>query len=151
VSLGDLEERAKAFCIALIDGQIGFYRPSERTLTSALEHPEPGDVLRGTPASAGTATGPVRIIRTPDDAPSLRTGEVLVTSMNRPDMGAALDRAFVTDEGGLLCHAAIISREMKKPCVIGIADATLKLRTGDRVEVDGTLGVIKVLSLGEDA
>lgn len=62
-------------------------------------------------------------------------------------MGAALDRAagFITDEGGLLCHAAIISREMKKPCVIATGNATSALKTGDLIEVDGTQGIVKII------
>ena len=53
--------------------------------------------------------------------------------------------AFVTDEGGLLCHAAIIAREMKKPCVIGTGEATRVLRDGDRVRVDADSGMVTKL------
>lgn len=66
--------------------------------------------------------------------------------MTRPEYGVALDRAaaFVTDQGGLLCHAAIIAREMKKPCVIATGNATQVLSDGTIVEVNGTTGLVKI-------
>ena len=71
--------------------------------------------------------------------------------MTRPEMGAALDRAaaFVTDEGGLMCHAAIISREMKKPCVIGTSEATTLLKNKMMVKVNGDRGTVEVVSLDD--
>ena len=53
--------------------------------------------------------------------------------------------AFITDEGGITCHASIIARELKKPCIIGTKIATKVLKDGDMVEVDGNIGVIKIL------
>jgi pyruvate,water dikinase len=53
--------------------------------------------------------------------------------------------AFVTDEGGLTCHAAIVAREMKKPCIIGTKIATKVLKDGDMVEVDANKGIVKIL------
>ena len=54
--------------------------------------------------------------------------------------------AFVTDEGGITCHAAIIAREMKKPCIIGTKNATKVLKDGDIVEVDANTGIVKIIS-----
>ncbi len=67
--------------------------------------------------------------------------------MTFPHFIAAMERcaAFVTDEGGILCHAAIVSREMRKPCVIGTKIATKVLKDGDLVEVDATKGIVRKL------
>ncbi|MDR0791652.1 MAG: phosphoenolpyruvate synthase [Methanomassiliicoccaceae archaeon] len=103
------------------------------------------DVLTtGLGASPGLATGPVKFF---DDGMSLdivKEGDVLVTTMTMPDMVPAMSRAvaIVTDEGGMTCHAAIISRELGTPCVVGTGDATSALRDGMIVTVDGTSGVI---------
>ncbi len=142
-----LSDRAVAFCMVLHDGKIDFYEPA---LADEAENPSNGLVsglLQGVGSSSGTAKGRVRLLLSLDQASELKTGEVLVTTMTRPEMGAALDRAaaFVTDEGGLLCHAAIISREMKKPCVIATAKATKVLQTGDLVEVDGSKGTVRLI------
>jgi pyruvate,water dikinase len=72
---------------------------------------------------------------------------VLVTSMTTPDFIVAMKKAgaIVTDEGGLSCHAAIVSRELKIPCVIGTKIATKVFKDGDRVEVDANKGIVKIL------
>jgi phosphoenolpyruvate synthase/pyruvate phosphate dikinase len=142
-----LAERAVAFCLILRSGKIAFYQPSKVSNNDSSPTLGKISLLHGVASSAGIARGKVRLLRSLDEAKQLKTGEVLVTTMTRPEMGAALDRAiaFVTDEGGLLCHAAIISREMKKPCVIATAKATKVLKTGDLVEVDGTKGVVRII------
>ncbi len=103
--------------------------------------------LHGTPASHGLVTGRVSIVLLPKDMEKVRNGDVLVTQMTTPEYVPAMKRAagFVTDEGGLTCHAAIVSREMKKPCIIGTKIATQVLKDGDRVEVDAIRGIIKKL------
>jgi len=75
-------------------------------------------------------------------------GNILVTVMTAPDMTLAINKAaaIVTDEGGLLCHAAVVSREFKIPCIVGTGNATKVLKNGDLVEVDATNGVVKKLS-----
>ncbi len=67
--------------------------------------------------------------------------------MTRPDYLPAMKKAsaFVTDEGGITCHAAIVAREMKKPCIVGTKIATKILKDGDEVEVDANAGMIRVL------
>ena len=67
--------------------------------------------------------------------------------MTFPNYIAAMEKAaaFVTDEGGILCHAAIIAREMKKPCVIGTKIATQTLKNGDEVEVNANVGMVKII------
>jgi pyruvate,water dikinase len=89
----------------------------------------------------------VRIVLELADLQDIEVGDVLVTPMTRPEYGVALDRAgaFVTDEGGRNCHAAIIAREMGKPCVIATHTGTSTLRDGMLVRVDGAAGTVAVL------
>lgn len=92
--------------------------------------------------------GKVRIIQSSEDLKNLKEGEILVAKMTTTDLiTSQLEKAgaIITDEGGITCHAAIISREMKKPCIIGTRIATKVLKTGDMVEVDATNGVVKKL------
>jgi pyruvate,water dikinase len=84
------------------------------------------------------------VIRAREDASKLADGEVLVTHMTAPDWVPLMRRAaaIVTDSGGMTCHAAIVSRELGIPCVVGTAEGTSVLRDGDLVTVDATRGVI---------
>ena len=105
------------------------------------------EVITGRGAYSGFIRGRVRLVFTEVQAAKMKKGEVLVTPMTTPRMSQAikLARAFVTDEGGLTCHAAIISRELKIPCVIGTKIATQVLKDGDLVEVDANKGIVKKL------
>lgn len=103
--------------------------------------------LHGSTAHPGKVRGRVRVLHSYKEVGTLRRGDILVVSMTTPDYIMAMERAaaFVTDEGGITCHAAIIAREMDKPCVIGVRTATRVLKTGDLVEVDAAHGVVKIL------
>jgi phosphohistidine swiveling domain-containing protein len=105
-------------------------------------------LLTGVAASTGEAIGPVRIVPAAQDADDLREGEVLVTTMTYPSMVAAMQRAaaIVTDDGGLLSHAAVTARELGKPCVIDTGNATSLLRNGDVVHVRTDPAVVQRLS-----
>lgn len=109
--------------------------------------------FKGSIANAGKARGNVVIVP-PKDLESLEKinkkfnkGDILVTSMTQPNTILLMEKAaaFVTDEGGILCHAAIISREMNKPCIIGTKIATKVLKDGDLVEVDADKGIVRKL------
>ena len=107
--------------------------PSDRALVS------------GTPASAGTATGPVRVIHGPDEFELLQPGEILVAPMTAPAWTPLFTRAaaVVTDVGSPASHASIIAREYGIPAVVGTGDATARLVTGMRVTVDGSTGNVE--------
>lgn len=94
--------------------------------------------LTGTTACPGEVTGIARLVLSADDINKVSNGEILVTTMTTPDLMLAIERcgAIITDEGGLLCHAAIISRELQIPCVIGTEAATKAIRDGDFIIVD---------------
>ena len=142
-----LETRNSGYCLALIDNSIDFYEPTHTDPISSSEHTvaASGQVLTGSSASPGQVRGRVHIVQ-PREVPEFSDDEIIVTRMPRPEMGAALDiaLAYVTDEGGMLSHAAIVSREKGKPCVVGLGNATELLRQGMFIDVDGTAGTVTV-------
>ncbi|WP_118915272.1 phosphoenolpyruvate synthase [Mycobacterium shigaense] len=106
---------------------------------------ESGSVLvRGLPAAPGIASGRVRVLRTPSEGGQLADGEILVAPMTNPDWLPAIRRAaaLVTETGGMTCHAAIVARELKVPCVVGARDVTTILQDGQTVTVDGGHGSV---------
>ncbi|MET1124147.1 MAG: pyruvate, water dikinase [Archaeoglobaceae archaeon] len=110
----------------------------------AAEVAEGEVILRGLGASPGVATGKVKIVMGLEDLSKVEPGDILVTTMTTPDMVPAMRRAaaIVTDEGGMTCHAAIVSRELGVPAVVGTKEATKKLRDGMIVTVDGEKGIV---------
>jgi pyruvate,water dikinase len=105
---------------------------------------QPSVLVSGLGAAPGTATGAVRILRDPSEGKLLEPGEVLVAPMTTPDWVPVMRRAaaLVTDGGGRTCHAAIVSREMGLPAVVGARWATSLLRDGEMVTVDGGRGLV---------
>lgn len=140
------KERQHAWCLLLYKGSIHFCAPTKAQENINVTQSDVS-FLQGVVASTGKVEGVVRVIKSDDDLKALKTGEILVAIMTRPEFGPALDRAaaFVTDEGGMLSHAAIVSREMNKPCIIGTKSATQVLKDGDLVEVDADNGVVRVI------
>jgi pyruvate,water dikinase len=103
--------------------------------------------IHGTTAFGGRVQGTVRIIDGKTDLEKVAAGDIMVTQMTNPAYVPVMKRsgAIVTDEGGALCHAAIASRELQIPCIIGTKIATQVLKDGDLVEVDAEKGVVTVL------
>lgn len=104
-------------------------------------------VLKGKVACQGKAIGTVKVLMNPSEAYKVNHGDVLVTSMTSPDFIASIRKcvAIVTNEGGLTCHAAIISREFNIPCIIGTKNATQILKDGDKIEVNADEGIVTLL------
>jgi pyruvate,water dikinase len=101
-------------------------------------------LVQGLAASAGRASGVVRVLQSPGQGERLLPGEVLVAPMTSPDWVPTMRRAaaIVTDGGGMTCHAAIVSRELGVPAVVGARNATVVLRDGEVVTVDGARGTV---------
>jgi len=101
-------------------------------------------VVRGLGASPGRVSGTVRVLESPSDEASMKSGEILVTHMTSPDWVPIMRRAaaIVTDAGGMTSHAAIVARELGLPCIVGARDATRVLATGTLVTVDGGAGTV---------
>ena len=104
--------------------------------------------VSGSMAYPGKCTGKVKRVMGHKDIPLVKTGDILVSPMTMPDFIMAMEKAaaFVTDEGGILCHAAIVAREMKKPCIVGTRYATQIFHDGDLVEVDADEGMVRKIS-----
>jgi len=128
------------------DAEGGAHILQSRPVTSTgHEAGEAGAVLlRGLGAAPGAAAGSVRLVGSLDEASALEDGEVLVTHMTAPDWVPLMRRAsaIVTDSGGMTCHAAIVSRELGIPCVVGTGEATTRLRNGEEVTVDAGRGIV---------
>ncbi len=103
--------------------------------------------IKGQPAYAGKVRGVIKVIKNMDDIRNFERGKILVATNTAPIHVPAMERAMaiITDEGGLLSHAAIISREFKKSCIVGTKIATKVLKDGDLVEVDADKGIVKIV------
>lgn len=103
--------------------------------------------IKGQVAYRGKVTGRVRVLKT-SHVSDFADGDIIVTGMTTPDFAQLIKKAsaIITNEGGITCHAAIISRELKKPCIIGTKIATQVLKDGDIVEVDAEKGIITILT-----
>ncbi|HEY5121786.1 MAG TPA: phosphoenolpyruvate synthase, partial [Acidimicrobiales bacterium] len=144
---------------AIADGRQ--YLVQSRPITTlGAPSPEPKAVtevkrplIQGLAASSGRAVGAVRIMDSPDQGDEFLAGEILVARMTSPDWVPIMRRAgaLVTDGGGITCHAAIVSRELGVPCVVGARTATTVLRTGEVVTVDGSEGAVYEGDLGVGA
>ena len=100
--------------------------------------------IRGNIAFKGKVRGTAKIVSAIGDMKKFEKGDILVSIQSSPALMPALIKcsAIVTDEGGIMCHAAIISRELKVPCIIGTKIATKVLKDGDLVEVKGNHGLV---------
>ncbi|WP_129114850.1 phosphoenolpyruvate synthase [Halegenticoccus tardaugens] len=114
--------------------------------TEMAQSPSGDDVLlRGLGASPGIVSGAVRVVTKLDQLDKVQEGDVIVTEMTMPDMVPAMRRAagIITDEGGMTSHAAIVSRELGVPAVVGTGSATRELQDGQVVTLDGDKGTIR--------
>jgi phosphohistidine swiveling domain-containing protein len=147
--------RARASGVVVVDADEVFFSPLPQF---AAEHPEyvfedlepivvDTKELAGNVAYKGVVTGTVRIVKNVRAMENVQEGDIIVSPMTTPDFMGAMRKAaaFVTDEGGIMCHAAIVARELKKPCITGTKFATQVLRDGDLVEVDADRGVVRIL------
>ena len=103
--------------------------------------------LKGMPAYSGQAKGRVKIINTAGEMKKMKPGDILVSQATSPELLPAMKMAaaILTNEGGITCHAAIVSRELGIPCIVGVKIATQVLRDGDLVEVDADKGMVKII------
>ncbi len=104
-------------------------------------------VLQGISGYRGKVKGTVRIVSDPFKVKKFNSGDILVTGMTRPEFLPLVQKssAIITESGGILCHAAITARELKKPCIVGVPEITKILKDGDVVEVDADKGLIKII------
>ena len=138
----------KRFVYAKInEKEIVYYTNNVIQLIEKLEKIKIGNVIRGQVAYPGKATGKVRLVLANNIDIEFEDGDILVAVTTNPTLMPLIKRsgAIVTDEGGVTSHAAIISRELKKPCVIGMKFATHTFKDGQKVEVDANNGLVTLL------
>ena len=111
-------------------------------VSTPIEHGS--ELLSGDVACQGLVSGPVRLVKDMHDLKKVKKGDILVTGMTTPDMVPAMQVAagIITDEGGLTCHAAIVSREMGVPCIVGTREASSTLNSNDVVTIDAYHGKV---------
>lgn len=134
----------------------GLYILQSRPITTLKDEAEEGEaevskepeklnpLVKGLAASPGIGRGKVKMIKDVSEINLIEEGDILVTGMTNPDMVPAMRKSagVVTDEGGRTCHAAIVSRELGVPCIVGSKEATKVLKDGQMVTVDATRGVV---------
>ena len=122
---------------------------TSETLASWARKPEAGqeNELHGFAASPGVAEGTARVLKSANDIGLMQDGEILVCPVTNPSWGPVFGkiRATVSDIGGTMSHAAIVAREYGMPAVVGTGSATKRIKTGDRVRVDGNTGAVTIL------
>ncbi len=147
----EIARRKKGFALLLINGEKSFTTDVDKVEATYLQAEQEQEV-RGTCAHPGHVEGtilniPVTSLAEFSEAMEEAKGDILVTPMTQPYVVPYLKRfkAIVTDQGGIVCHAAIISREYRIPCVVGTSNATELLKTGDKVRVEADKGVVRKL------
>ena len=116
-------------------------------IVKEIEKYKKSPTIKGLIAQPGYAKGIVKIFKSYHDIKHIKMGDILVAATTHPNYLPAMKKAaaFITDEGGIASHAAIVAREFKKPCIVGTKIATRVLNDGDLVEVDANNGVIRIL------
>jgi phosphohistidine swiveling domain-containing protein len=148
-----VRNRRKLSVIKYQQGKPFFLKPQEiaRLLNSIKKEEQTvvkAQIIKGVPASSGKVVGRIRCLKSARENHKIKKGEILLVSNTTPDFMPAIQKAvaIVTNEGGLTCHAAIVSRELKIPCVVGTKIATKAFKDGDKVEVDATKGIVRKLN-----
>jgi phosphohistidine swiveling domain-containing protein len=148
-SIHDAKERRKFSClIAKKDGVKTLTGHRARTFYDGLALENGLSKLTGTSgqcAYPGKARGIAKKILVPEDMKKMKKGDIIVSQATSPDLMPAIHKAaaIVTNTGGLICHAAIIARELKIPCIVGTANATRIFEDGDTIEVDAIKGTVR--------
>jgi phosphoenolpyruvate synthase/pyruvate phosphate dikinase len=150
VKLSDIKKRKNDFFSLFFKGQYNTF-VDKKIIRAARQHLLPvhkkTKKLTGVRAYQGVIVGHAKVVVSSRELHTVRRGDILVATMTFPNYVPAMEKAagFITDEGGILCHAAIIAREMKKPCVIATKYATKIIKSGDKIKLDADTGMITIL------
>lgn len=156
-----LKGRKEAFAMYFEAGKYYEYTGNEEVWTFIQgqkieyiwqEEKQDENILKGTVAYKGKVTGKVRLVFTQEEANQVKNGEILVSPMTQVEFLSGIRKcgAIVTDEGGIICHAAIVAREFGKPCILATQKATKIFRNGDLVEVDANNGTVRLIENEKD-
>ncbi len=148
-SAAELARRKKGYVVS-VSGDSIMITSGDGARAKFLPRPavQSTEELRGTVGCGGVARGIVQRVMGAADIQRFVQGKILVAPTTDASHVIAMQKAaaIVTDEGGMTCHAAIVAREMKKPCVVGTKTATSMLKDGDRVEVDADNGIVRIIT-----
>ncbi|MDE1810748.1 MAG: hypothetical protein KGH66_01775 [Candidatus Micrarchaeota archaeon] len=152
VAASELARRREAFVILFLSSKMHYFSGDDakyfidywRLKNVVLK--EIKGVVANRPVD--TITGIAKIVISMNDLSKVKAGDIMVAPMTEPNFVPAMERAaaFLTDEGGILCHAAIVGREMNKPCIIGTGNATKVLKDGDKIRLNLADGTVEILS-----
>lgn len=146
-----VQRKKYSLVLSGIDGHKIYYNDEALSIENkelAFGNKEVFSLIKGIPASLGKVVGRAVVAYSSDEAmKKIQKGDILVTSMTRPDFVPAMKiaGAIVTNEGGMTCHASIVSREFKIPCIVGTRVATKIINDGDIVEVNGNHGIVYII------
>ncbi len=147
---GKEQKRDKQFKITEPEGYTNYFEEDAQKFLDIILEKEDKKELTGMAASKGFARGRVKVLLDSNDGKKLEKGDILVTTMTTPDFVPYMEKAaaIITDEGGVTCHAAIVTRELGIPCIVGTDNATEILKDNDLVEVNvnSTIGVVKKIT-----
>lgn len=138
--------RKDKFGVVMLGGKISVFSGDEvDALDETVDLPKNLDQVSGMIACQGKVTGTARIVITRKDFDKVQPGDILISKMTTPEFMVVINRCagMITDIGGITCHAAIVSRELKKPCLIGTKYATTFFQDGDQVELDALHGTAR--------
>ena len=141
----EIQSRSNKYAMVMENHQITLYTGEEvEKHRIKINTQNPGEA-QGSPAFRGRATGKVKLVKDRSELHKIEAGDILVTRLTTPDFVVAMEKAaaIVTDLGGITSHAAIVSRELRVPCIVGTEIATQIFKDGDLVEVDANKGVVR--------
>ncbi|MBU1890695.1 hypothetical protein KJ782_04390 [Patescibacteria group bacterium] len=144
----ELRARSKLYTIQANHGQVTVNtgtRADRLKAQVSLEEQKNMNSFTGLIASSGRVIGTVKIVQKVEDLSKVKTNDIIVSVTTHPDYLSVMRRAsaFVTDEGGLTSHAAIVARELDKPCIVGTKIATKTFKDGDQIEVNADKGIVR--------
>jgi len=142
----DIKTRPLRFGLHTKKGKMKlFFEEEIDKAINSMKKEEIEEVVKGTPAFKGKVIGPAKIVQGPQETDKVEKGDILFAHETTPDYIVAMHKAaaFVTNQGGITSHAAIIARELRKPCIIGTKTGTKSFKDGDLVEVDADKGIVR--------
>ncbi len=151
-----LEDRKKGFAIIWMDGKVQTVFGDEsikiqneiaKIYKNSNENNNNKKIISGSIANMGKVTGTAKVLNKYEDIYKVEKGDIIVATMTTPDYISAMEKSagFITDEGGITCHAAIISREFNVPCIVGTINGTKEIKDGQIIELDAYNGKIYII------
>lgn len=154
-----LKNRKKGFAIMWLDGNVKTVFGDEtlelqneiaKLYKNVVDEEKISDkkMISGSVANKGKVRGIAKVLNTYQDIYKVEKGDIIVTTMTSPDYTLAMEKAagFITDEGGITCHAAILSREFNVPCIVGTINGTKEIKDGQMIELDAYNGKVYILN-----